>query len=64
MSYEIPYTGFAFSIPYVRQCRFNGKSDRVILSLGGNIARLDKTIELALKYPTAVVIVSTEGGAS
>jgi len=64
VSYEIPYTGITFEIPEVRPCRFNGKSDHVILSLGGNIARLDKTIELALKYPTAVVIVSTEGGAS
>ena len=40
------------------------KSDTVILHLGGNVNRIDKTIELALANPNAVVVVSTEGSPS
>ena len=37
------------------------KSDTVIIHLGGNPNRIDKTIELAAANPDAVVVVSTEG---
>ena len=37
------------------------KSDTVIIHLGGNWNRIDKTIELAAANPEAVVVVSSEG---
>ena len=37
------------------------KSDTVIIHLGGNGNRIDKTIELASANPDAVIVVSTEG---
>ena len=37
------------------------KSDTVIIHLGGNWNRIDKTIELAAAIPEAVVVVSSEG---
>ena len=37
------------------------KSDTVIIHLGGNWNRIDKTIELAAANPEAVIVVSSEG---
>ncbi|TNV75992.1 hypothetical protein FGO68_gene17493 [Halteria grandinella] len=40
---------------------FYPTSERVILHLGGNIDRLEVSIALALEFPDAVVVISTEG---